>query len=369
MKSENTNDTVPIDEIVLLAKKLIGIPSVSGNIEASVSILEFIKQTLQGHTFTPFVSNLIPSLLYTNQDPAIQNFRVILNAHLDVVPGSNDQFEPFITDGKLYGRGAYDMKAATAVKIILFQEVANKLSYPLALQLTTDEEIGGVNGTAYQVQNGIRGDFVITGECGSNFNIVHEAKGMLHLKLVAEGKTSHSAYQWLGQNAIMKIYEAISAIHAVYPQLQEEAYATTANVTYIQTTNSAKHTITPAYCEALLDIRYIPSEKDTIVHKLQSILPAGIKSEVIINTVPHITAAANKDIVLLQKIGKAVLNREIILKKQHATSDARHYSGVECDGVEFGPIGFGQHNTEEYVDIQSLENYYRMLKAFLLTIK
>lgn len=359
---------VPLKEILSLAERLIAIPSISGDSEKSLEILEFVKTRLDNYNFTPFVSHGIPSLLYTNHETTNKQFTIILNAHLDVVPGLASQFKPYIKDGNLYGRGAYDMKATAAVNIILFNELAKKLPYTIGLQLTTDEEIGGVNGTEHQIQQGVRADFVITGESGSNFRIIHEAKGMLHLKLLSKGKASHSAYPWLGQNAIIQMYNAIDAIHQSYPLLYKEAYQTSVTILSIHSPHSPGHTVTPKYCEALLDVRYLPEEKDTILKKLTSLLPDEITYEVVLHTPPHVTDNTNSYITSLQKIGKDILKNDLLLSKQHATSDARYYTGVNCEGIEFGPIGTNQHTNDEYVQIQSLTDYYRILKTFLLSI-
>lgn len=352
------------EPIISLAKQLITIPSISGDKKRAVEIIEFVKTQLPDYYVTPFVKEGIPSLLYSNQ-PEVKKFRIILNAHLDVVPGGSVQFAPVVRDGKLYGRGAYDMKTAAAVNILLFKELADKLPYPIGLQLTTDEETGGLHGTAYQVKQGISCDFMVTAECGSNFDIVYEAKGMLQLKLIAAGKTSHSAYPWVGDNAIMKMYEAIDAINKQFPESTGESYQTTVNVTHISTRNSSKHTVTPDHCEALFDIRYIPGEKKTILKKLESLLPEGVTMEAPLHIPPHETSKDNKYIKKLQKAGIAVLAKELALKKQHATSDARHYTAADCDAVEFGPVGSGQHHGNEWVDIKSIGTYCAILKSFL----
>jgi len=74
-------------------------------------------------------------------------FQVILNAHLDVVPAQPDQFRPRREGDRLYARGAQDMKVAALVEAQVFRELAAELPYPLALQLVTDEEVGGRDGT------------------------------------------------------------------------------------------------------------------------------------------------------------------------------------------------------------------------------
>ncbi|MEK7571419.1 MAG: M20/M25/M40 family metallo-hydrolase [Patescibacteria group bacterium] len=360
------------DKIIPLAKKLISVPSVTGDIEKAVAILKFTERYMEGHTVTPFVSNSFPSLLYSNKDKDTRNFKFILNAHLDVVPGTTSQFTPQVKNGKLYGRGAYDTKAGAATMMLLFKELAPKIPFPLALQITTDEEVGGEDGTKYQIENGVRGDFVIATECGSNFRIIHEAKARLVVKLIATGKTSHSAYPWLGDNAIWKLQQAIHNILQKYPIPDEALYQTTVNVTHIETQGKEKrdtaYNRTPDYCEAIIDVRYIPTEKETIVAQIKSLLIDGVSMEILHNSAPHQTDEHNQHVQALHKIVTKVYKEKLPLVKQHATSDARHYSGIGVDGIEFGPIGANQHTDGEYVNIKSLDTYYAILKKFLLSV-
>jgi len=130
------------------------------------------------------------------------NFKIILNAHLDVVSGRKEQYKPYEKDGKLFGRGAIDMKGAAAVEILVFKEIAKKVSYPLALQLVTDEEIGGFCGTKYQIEKGVRADFVIAGE-PTDFGVNNKAKGIIWLKIKTKGKAAHGAYPWRGKKCLI----------------------------------------------------------------------------------------------------------------------------------------------------------------------
>ena len=146
-----------IDDILHLAKELISVPSVTGIPEELTQVLKVAEKYLEGQEFTAFASNNIPSLLYSNKGKDLKEFKIILNAHLDVVPAKKEQFNPHEKGGKLYGRGAYDMKAAGAVMMYLFKEIGAELPYPLGLQLVTDEESGGRDGTKYQIDQKIRG--------------------------------------------------------------------------------------------------------------------------------------------------------------------------------------------------------------------
>lgn len=355
-------------QIIDLSNKLISVRSTADNPNEMNKVLEISKKAL-GKDFyiEEFEKNKILSLLIRNTIKRPKKFRIILNAHLDVVPGNDIQFSPYIKKGRIYGRGAYDMKAAAAAMILLYKNIAKELNYPIGLQLTTDEETGGMNGTKHQIDKGVRADFVITGE-GTNLRTIHQSKGMLMLKLTASGKTSHSAYPWLGENAIIKLNKAINDILNIYPLPLEETHETTVTVTHIGTRSSSEHTVTPDHCEALLDIRFVPKDRHTIIPSLQSLISKDIKAEIMHASPVHNTQSNNEYIKLLEHASHHAVGHKIILANAHGTSDVRHFAEVDCDGVEFGPIGGGHHYQDEWVDTESLGKYYQIMKEFLLNL-
>ena len=121
-------NTSLIDEIIELTKKFIEIHSVDVNEKGLEETIAFARNQLSEFTIQEFISNGKPSLLIHNAKPDTKHFKIILNGHLDVVPGEKKQFKPYIRGGKLFGRGAYDMKAATAVILLLFKHLAKQLT-------------------------------------------------------------------------------------------------------------------------------------------------------------------------------------------------------------------------------------------------
>jgi succinyl-diaminopimelate desuccinylase len=357
------------DQIITLTKKLISVPSTPDNLEGLKKTLNMAKHEIMDQfMIDEFESNGIPSLLIYNSVRKINDFKIILNAHLDVVPGLAKQFSPVEKDGRIYGRGVYDMKAAAAVMIVLFKEIAHKLPYPVGLQLTTDEEDSGENGTRYQLKKGVRAEFAIMGECGSNFRIVNEAKTCLNIKLSAKGLSAHGAYPWKGKNAILIMQNVLEKIIKRYPVPITDSYSTTINIARIETTNTA-HNKVPDNCDAYLDLRIFSKDKETILDNIKSLLPDTVELKVLHRPTQHFTDPNNYYISQLKNKASEVLGTNIQLINQHATSDARFYSEVGCPAVEFGPIGAGQHQDEEWIDIESLSKYYQILKEFLFSIK
>lgn len=179
-----------INNTIGLTKQLISVLSVKEDPKALSEVLVVADKELKGLKSKKFVSNGVPSVLYYNTPKLPKKFKVILNAHLDVVPGNVSQYKAMIKDDKLYGRGALDMKAPAAVEILVFKELASKVDYSLGLQLVTDEEIGGFNGTKYQIEKGISADFVIAGE-PTDLAVNNKAKGIVWAKIKTKIGRAH----------------------------------------------------------------------------------------------------------------------------------------------------------------------------------
>ena len=319
-----------------------------------------------GFEVREFTSNGKPSaLLHPPGRPG--PFRVILNAHLDVVPAPPEQFVPRRDGDRLYGRGTHDMKAAALVLTGVFRELAHELPYPIALQLVTDEEVGGADGTGHQLAEGVRGEFVIIGE-QSNLRVVTESKGICHARLSSTGRAAHAAYPWLGSNALGTLTAAIDRLLARYPVPPAEEWTTTVNVARIETPNHAYNQV-PAAAEAWLDIRFPPTDPDfaaRTVPEVTAYLGQITGSEVTVDALgpPHHADPDGPGVVTLRKAIRATGHPGELLRK-HGAADARYYHALGIDAVIFGPGGDGQHGPAEYVDLTTLRPYHGALAAFL----
>jgi succinyl-diaminopimelate desuccinylase len=319
-----------------------------------------------------FQSNGKPSaLVYADAYRGVPRpeFRVILNGHLDVVPGEPEQFRPRREGGRLYARGAQDMKVSALVQAQVFRELAPRLPYPLALQLVTDEEVGGRDGTLHQLEQGVTGAFVVIGE-HSGLNIVADSKGLLHARLRASGHSGHGAYPWLGDNALLKLVDTVTRLMARYPVPAEEVWATTVNLARVQTPNSAFNQV-PAQAEAWLDIRFPAEDADLngrtieeVTDYLHTFCEPGVEVAIDCLDPPH---HADHDRAEVQELRRAALGQgysaDFLYK--HGSGDGGFYSGHGIAAVAFGVGGGGQHGPDEYVEIASIVPYYRALKEFL----
>src|SRR4051812_9464504 len=183
-----------LDGFLSAAQDLLAIPSTADRPHELARALEYVIDFASGPGIRVerFESQGKPSaLLYSSKFGDVRpTFSVIFNAHLDVVPADDALFVPRVDGDRLYARGAQDMKISALGLAAVFRERAATLPFPIALQLVTDEELGGRNGTKVQVDAGVMGDFVVIGE-HSGLDIVADSKGVLQATLHATGLAGH----------------------------------------------------------------------------------------------------------------------------------------------------------------------------------
>jgi succinyl-diaminopimelate desuccinylase len=347
------------------AAELIGVRSTAdrpGELERALALV--LHEVGPGFVVRRFASGGKPSAL-VHQPGAAGPFRIILNAHLDVVPGEASQFQAQIDRDRLYGRGTHDMKIAALVLAGVFRELAAELPYPLALQLVTDEEVGGADGTAHQIAQGVRAGFVLIGE-QSGLRVVTESKGLAQVRVTAHGRAAHAAYPWLGDNAVLRLTAALDRIMRAYPVPAGEQWTTTVNVARIETGNRAVNQV-PAEATAWLDIRF-PAGGGDVVAALRDLAGEGVTVEVDAIGAPHRADPAGAEVALLRRAAVAAGGPGTLLRK-HGAADGRHYSAQGIDAVIFGPGGDGQHGPAEYVDLRTLGPYRDALRAFLRSLR
>jgi succinyl-diaminopimelate desuccinylase len=354
------------DDYISLAQQLITLQTTPVQPAALRAALDLVEQHCAHLTIEHFVLNNSPSVLIYNRPTRPQCFRLILNGHVDVIPGKGHQYMPTIKNQRLYGTGALDMKANLAVLVMLFAQYADSLDAPVALQVVTDEELGGFDGTYHQITQGVRSDFVLSAET-TNFDIVHQAKGILWLKIHVTGKTAHGAYPWRGQNAIITAQQLASRILTRFPQPKRQAWCTTVNVANISSTNTAFNKV-PDRVELWLDVRFVPDDRQLIYATITH-LCEPFEIEVIVHEPPLNTPPTHPDIQRLVVSTTQVRTKSPRIRSAQGSSDARHYMHVGCAGVEFGAYGGGIASDNEWISIPSLHEYYRIMHNFLVAIR
>jgi len=357
------------------AKGLISIPSTLHDPDALRRAIDFmvalIWDACPDVTIERFESDGTPSLLAYRGDVRPDRFHIILNGHADVVPGKPEQYNAVVSDGKLYGRGAYDMKAACVVLASVFCEYANKVPYALGLQIVADEEDNGEHGTRYQIERGVRADFVICGECGrapGTYEIANQAKGFVLADIEFDGKSAHSAYPWRGDNPILKASRFFHALHECYPVPTVQSDATLVSITELSSNSTARNQI-PDHATVKLNARYAPGDpnfknQESFIEFIKGLDP---DAEILMHDFgsPIYTSPHNPLLLELKAAAESVEGKSFNFVQRHGTGDGRFYGDVGNEACEFGIAGENPHSDNEYVTLEAFHNYLETMRAFL----
>lgn len=303
---------------------------------------------------------------------------IVLCGHTDVVPvdgqaWDTNPFEAHIADGKIYGRGAVDMKgfiAATLAMLPSYQSSA--LKQPLHLALTYDEEVGCVG-----VQTLIRdlqalnihpaGCFV--GE-PTRMQVMTAHKGIRVTRCHVRGLEAHSSLAPEAVNAIEYAGRIIEQIRQVAVDLRTHGpfdsgfkVAHTTMQTGLIKGGTAPN-IVPKDCEFVFDCRPLPqSNADELIGKIQSYAEkikvemrniysqADITFETLANAAPLNTP----DEAPISYLGRALARNNLLGRVSFATDAGwLHQAGIPCVVVGPGDIDVA-HKPNEYVEVSQLE--------------
>ena len=356
------------ERFLATAGELLAVPSTAdrpGELNRALGfVLDFVGP---GFTVERFESGGKPSaLIYRGAER--RHFPVILNAHLDVVPAPPAEFRPRREGDRLYARGAQDMKVSALVEAQVFRELAGGLPYPLALQLVTDEEVGGRDGTLHQIGQGVSGGIVMIGE-HSGLRIVTDSKGMIIATLRAVGRSGHSAYPWHGDNALVKLQRSLASLVAAYPVATEEAWRTTVNLAGSRPQPGLEP---DPGAGGGVDRHPLPARDTDLNGKTapgDHRLPGGVLRAGVTPVVDHADPPHHADRRRRRSAASASRAQPGLPPRfpaQARCRDGRFYYQQGTDAVIFGVGGDGLHGPDEYADAATIAPYYRALQEFLL---
>lgn len=358
---------------VALSQELIACPSITPKEAGALDVLEkhlnnlgfdVIRKTFSqdGHDD---VENLYAS--YGKGTPHF-NFA----GHLDVVPTGDltawrhDPFSATIEDGKLYGRGAADMKTGVACFTAAVSSFISKdFDGKISLLITMDEEGPAVNGIVKMLpflkeKNEIF-DSCLLGE-PSNPDVFGEyfrigRRGTLSAKITINGKQGHVAYPDKADNPITKLMQILSELKTHKLDEGNDFFPpSNLEVTGLYCDNSAENVI-PNSCQAQLNIRYntehTAEELQTWIKNIVANYAKDYKVTFNHNGSPFVS---QKDSPLVQAIMQgvsSVLGKPPKADTGGGTSDGRFIKDY-CDVAEFGIVGDTNHQIDEHVKIDDI---------------
>jgi succinyl-diaminopimelate desuccinylase len=208
---------------------------------------------------------------------------LVLNGHIDVVPeGDTTQwdsppFEGKTVSGRVYGRGACDMKGALAAMMItakLLNEIKDKLRGKLLLQFVIGEETGEPGTKHLLLNRGLRGDYGIVLE-PTGLRVATAEKGLAWFRVTLQGRPVHGSMAEQGINAIEKAMRFANEIKKYNSEISRRMHRLVGNakcsITMIK--GGTKENVIPESCTIVLDRRINPDESvEGVENEIRSIL-------------------------------------------------------------------------------------------------
>lgn len=288
----------------------------------------------------------------------------LINSHLDVVPGTQDQFIPQTKGGKVWGRGSADTKSSCAIMLAnapKWDSIAKQNH--ITFMLVTDEEVGGESTKSILSQmTSLKGGIFLepTGE-----KMIIQAKGIIQLKITATGTACHGSRPWDGASALEKITTKLTLFRECHPSPTRETRNTTFNFSLLSSGTAINQV--PSSAELWCDIRWNPNDNpEDIIGEVKNIFSTcqvdTIKLE------PTVNCA--KDSQLRNSFVSSLKHNSInpIPGFEHGSSDARHCSTLAIPAIVFGPKGKNLHALDEWVSIKSLVKVQSVLDHWIKNI-
>ena len=309
-------------------------------------------------------------------------FLLAFAGHTDVVPTgplerwTSDPFVPTHRDGRLYGRGAADMKTSIACMVAAIEDfvaATPRHAGSVALLITSDEEGPALDGTTRVVdwlrERGEKLDACIVGEPTSvqalGDMIKNGRRGSLSGRLVVEGVQGHIAYPHLARNPIHLLAPALAELTTVdWDRGNEHFPPTSWQVSNLHAGTGAGNVI-PG--EAIVDFNFrfsTESTPESLQSRLAAVLDRHGLSYRIAWTLggrPFLKRPGSL-IAALREAIRHVAGRDTELSTTGGTSDGRFIAAICPQVVECGPVNASIHQIDEHVavaDVEPLKAIYR----------
>jgi len=300
---------------------------------------------------------------------------VCFAGHTDVVPTGplaewhSDPFVPTIRDGKLFGRGAADMKSSIAAFVVAVEAFVKERpdhSGSVALLITSDEEGPSVDGTVKVVETLKRRneliDYCIVGEPTSvdwlGDMLKNGRRGSLSGKLTVRGIQGHVAYPHLAKNPVHLLAPALAELARTEWDKGNESFPpTTWQVSNIHAGTGAGNVI-PGSVTVDFNFRFSTESTDaTLKARVESILKKhglDYRVEWTLGAKPFLSRNGRLA-KTVQEASKRHTGRSAELSTTGGTSDARFIIDICPEVIELGPVNASIHKLNEHIEISQLE--------------
>ena len=398
------------DQIVALTQDLIRFPTVNPPGEAYQPCAEYLGNRLLKRGFqveyiraegTPGDSDKYPRInVVARREGKRKGPCIHFNSHIDVVQtGAGWTVDPFggeVKDGKVYGRGACDMKGGLAASVVAVEALMDSgFDLPGAVEIsgTVDEESGGYGGVAYLAERGWfsqpRVDHVIIPEPLNVDRVCIGHRGVWWAEIETLGRIAHGSMPFLGDSAIRhmsavlekiehELYPALAARHSDMPVVPEGARQSTMNINSLHGGEGEEFTGLPVPCVAdscrmIIDRRFLIEETiESVQGEVKALLDRvaaerpsfKYKMRELFSVQPSMADRDGPVATAASKAVRQVLGKEAQIVCSPGTYDQKHVDriGKLKDCIAYGPGVLDlAHQPDEWVGIADMVNAAKVM--------
>lgn len=323
---------------------------------------------------------------------ALPGRHVVFNGHIDTFPAGDisqwrkDPFGGEVSDGKLYGRGAADMKggvAASMAAALILNEMKSSMSGRVSFTCVSDEEVNGPWGTHYLLENypDLFGDALINGEPSSTEHVRIGEKGIFQILLTLRTHGGHGAYAGLKSNAILDMQDVLRDLlsfesdappvlahvremmeraresyeSVLGPGAMDAALRPSLNVGLIS--GGIMVNMVPEKCEAQLDFRLPPGVdcafvKKWLAHKLERY--PGVDYSIIKECDTYLTDPNHELVAIAKQCAEETTGRPAYVNYSLGGTEACLWRAKGVPAVTYGPNHHNMASPDEYILVEEL---------------
>jgi acetylornithine deacetylase len=303
---------------------------------------------------------------------------LMLNAHMDTVGagGMKDPFTPVVREGRVYGRGAYDMKGSLAAIMIVAREAKKlKLRGDVIVAAVADEEVASV-GTAAVLKR-IEADAAIVTE-PTEMRLCLAHKGFAWLEVETRGVAAHGSRPDLGVDAVAHMGRILTGVLELDRHLRAgraHLLLGTGTIHASLIEGGQELSTYPARCVVKLERRTIPGEDGaSAMGEIEALIAAArledpaleATARLLLERPPSQLGADSFVTEAVERAATEVMRREPEVIGVAYWMDMALSNAIGIPTVAFGPSGEGAHADVEWVDVASLET---CVQVYLRTVE
>ncbi|MHA1813574.1 MAG: ArgE/DapE family deacylase [Candidatus Thorarchaeota archaeon] len=405
-------------DLIDLIQRLVRIPSVTGQeykvqrevervlsemglqprfVYPDVEALRFNEDFFETTSFARFGYEKRPNVV-TTLNGVGGGRSLCLSGHIDVVSPeplnrwTRNPWNPVVENGKIYGRGAGDMKAGVAAMLVAvraIQESGFRLRGDVQIETTIEEEDGGVGGVLYLRTVRPKTDAALIPE-PSSLTIGVASAGVMYFRVTVRGVPAHAATAFRGINAINLMVPVIKALTRLHQEREKrirykyvdsdprlEGHATTINMGKIRAGDWPS--TVPAVCSLECRVGWPPGEtREEVRAEIEAAIRSATEDHEWLgqhppeiewfgwNAKPHEQDISHPFVKTVSRVVSKVTGREAVYGGGAAGLDTRHFVHNGIPAVVVGPTAERIHSYDECVDIASVIKTTEVIASVLL---